>query len=222
MFEEASLPVRTEQSFIEGGTYFRFVLGVGRGILPHEFIFAVRELTLVAVPAVTDLDPILAHLCLVLGLVHSLTTIRLFAAIRPGLSTCLHILPLFRLRFLFAQAWHKHLWLHHQMSCRHLLLSVTGLKLSLVGEVLIHDSGGNLECLRIYFRRVWEIELSSLLLRLWDLSPFEVTRLLFRLVVGVGNVTQRLTPSVGGVSLSLGVIGLGSTAVHLNNDNLRF
>ena len=38
-------------------------------MLAYEFLVAMSELALVAVPAVAHFDPVLAHLCLILGLV---------------------------------------------------------------------------------------------------------------------------------------------------------
>ena len=59
--------------FIEGRARLRLVLQVvdGRG-LPHQFLAAMSELALAPVSAKAHLNPILAHLRLILSLVDSL------------------------------------------------------------------------------------------------------------------------------------------------------
>lgn len=67
--EEAALAVGAVESVLEGGADLGLVLGIGRLKLLHELLVAVGELALVAVPADAHLDPVLAHLRFVLGLV---------------------------------------------------------------------------------------------------------------------------------------------------------
>lgn len=66
MLKQASLTIWAVQLFIESGASLRFIFVVvdWRG-LPHQFMVTMRELAFVSIATVANLDPILAHLCLV-------------------------------------------------------------------------------------------------------------------------------------------------------------
>ena len=71
VLEEAPLAVGAEESLVERGARLRLVLVVvDRRRLAHQLVIAVRELALRAVTAQAHFNPILAHLRLVLSLVH--------------------------------------------------------------------------------------------------------------------------------------------------------
>jgi hypothetical protein len=68
--EETPLPVRTEVLFMELLAHLRLVLLVLGRIFLNELHISMRELALGAVPATALLNPVLAHLSLVLSLVN--------------------------------------------------------------------------------------------------------------------------------------------------------
>jgi hypothetical protein len=71
MFKQTSLPVGAVQFLVECRACLGLVLDiVERECLPHQLMFTVSELALVAVSAEADLDPVLAHLGLVFRLIH--------------------------------------------------------------------------------------------------------------------------------------------------------
>lgn len=70
MDEETPLSVGTEVLFVELLAHLRLVFLVLGRIFLNKLHISVRELALGAVPATALLNPVLAHLSLILGLVH--------------------------------------------------------------------------------------------------------------------------------------------------------
>ena len=67
--EEAALPIRAEQLLLKCSALLGLVLRVDRSCFSHQFLVTVGELALAAVATVAHLNPVLAHLRLVFGLV---------------------------------------------------------------------------------------------------------------------------------------------------------
>jgi hypothetical protein len=71
VFKQAPLAIWAKQPIIECRARFGFVLVIiNRRCLAHEFVLPVSELALRPVSTEAHLDPILAHLGLVFGLVY--------------------------------------------------------------------------------------------------------------------------------------------------------
>ena len=78
MLKQASLTVRAVQFFIESCASFRLVfVVVDRRCLAHQLMFSMSKLAFVSVSAESDLNPVLAHLCLVFCFINFLHLRRL-------------------------------------------------------------------------------------------------------------------------------------------------
>jgi hypothetical protein len=77
MLKETALAVRAEQPLCESCASLRFILiVVNRRRFTHQFMLTVSELAFCAVPTQTNLNPIFAHLSLILCLVYFLDLAR--------------------------------------------------------------------------------------------------------------------------------------------------